>query len=121
MRYRIMRLMVMFDLPVETSENRRNYRKFRKALINEGFLMIQFSVYVRVCVNKKSADSVKGLILSRSPENQSDDCKRGTESGADVCHRIKRVTQTERTVARLVLDGMSRLMCRNPHRRYGRA
>jgi len=37
-----MRLMVMFDLPVETSENRRNYRKFRKALINEGFLMISF-------------------------------------------------------------------------------
>ncbi|AFS00951.1 3'-5' exonuclease and CRISPR-associated Cas2 family protein [Lentilactobacillus buchneri subsp. silagei CD034] len=69
MRYRIMRLMVMFDLPVETSENRRNYRKFRKALINEGFLMIQFSVYVRVCVNKKSADFMEKRIAAiASPE-----------------------------------------------------
>ncbi len=38
-----MRLMIMFDLPVLTSENRRNYRKFQKALINEGFLMMQYS------------------------------------------------------------------------------
>lgn len=44
MRYRVMRLMVMFDLPVITSEDRRNYRQFRKLLINEGFLMIQESV-----------------------------------------------------------------------------
>lgn len=56
MRYRVMRLMVMFDLPVITSEDRRNYRQFRKLLINEGFLMIQESVYVRVAVNKQSAD-----------------------------------------------------------------
>lgn len=48
MRYRVMRLMVMFDLPVETSEQRREYRRFRKSLINEGFCMIQYSVYVRV-------------------------------------------------------------------------
>lgn len=40
MRYRIMRLMIMFDLPVETSEERKEYRKFRKNLINEGFIMI---------------------------------------------------------------------------------
>lgn len=52
MRYRVMRLMIMFDLPVLTSENRRNYRKFRKALINEGFLMMQYSIYVRVCSTK---------------------------------------------------------------------
>lgn len=45
-----MRLLIMFDLPVETSKERREYRQFRKRLINEGFLMIQYSVYVRVCV-----------------------------------------------------------------------
>ncbi len=55
MRYRIMRLMVMFDLPVDTSADRRNYRKFRKALLNEGFVMIQYSIYVRVCVDSQSA------------------------------------------------------------------
>ena len=57
-----MRLMIMFDLPVETSEERKEYRKFRKNLINEGFIMIQYSVYVRVCVNKKSAEFTEKRI-----------------------------------------------------------
>lgn len=57
----------MFDLPVETSDQRRDYRRFRKALINEGFLMIQFSVYVRVCVNKKSADFMERRIAAIAP------------------------------------------------------
>ena len=64
-----MRLMIMFDLPVDTSEQRRNYRKFRKALINEGFLMIQYSVYVKVCVNRKSAKFAEGRIKSYLPKN----------------------------------------------------
>ncbi len=67
MRYRIMRLMVMFDLPVETSEQRRNYRRFRKALINEGFLMIQYSIYVRVCVTKQSATFMERRIADFAP------------------------------------------------------
>lgn len=67
MRYRIMRLMIMFDLPVETSEERKEYRKFRKNLINEGFIMIQYSVYVRVCVNKKSAEFTEKRIESFLP------------------------------------------------------
>ncbi|WP_367369712.1 CRISPR-associated endonuclease Cas2 [Pediococcus parvulus] len=62
-----MRLMVMFDLPVETSKDRRNYRKFRKALLNEGFLMVQFSIYVRVCVNKKSAHLMEKRIATYAP------------------------------------------------------
>ncbi|MYU93017.1 CRISPR-associated endonuclease Cas2 [Ligilactobacillus salivarius] len=62
-----MRLMIMFDLPVETSEERKEYRKFRKNLINEGFIMIQYSVYVRVCVNKKSAEFTEKRIGSFLP------------------------------------------------------
>lgn len=62
-----MRLMIMFDLPVETSEERKEYRKFRKNLINEGFIMIQYSVYVRVCVNKKSAEFIEKRIESFLP------------------------------------------------------
>lgn len=52
----MMRLMVMFDLPVETSKQRREYRKFHKRLIQEGFLIIQYSVYARVCVSRQSAN-----------------------------------------------------------------
>ena len=62
-----MRLMIMFDLPVETSEERKEYRKFRKNLINEGFIMIQYSVYVRVCVNKKLAEFAEKRIESFLP------------------------------------------------------
>ena len=63
-----MRLLIMFDLPVETSKERREYRQFRKRLINEGFLMIQYSVYVRVCVNKKSAQFIEKRISTFLPE-----------------------------------------------------
>lgn len=63
-----MRLITMFDLPVETSEDRRNYRKFRKALLNEGFLMIQYSVYVRVCVSLQSARYMETRIASFAPD-----------------------------------------------------
>lgn len=69
MRYRIMRLMVMFDLPTETSKQRREYRIFRKKLINEGFLMVQYSVYVRVCLNRKSAKFMEKRVSAFLPEN----------------------------------------------------
>ncbi|WP_436410082.1 CRISPR-associated endonuclease Cas2 [Lactiplantibacillus plantarum] len=38
MRYRVMRLIVMFDVPMDTSEERRAYQHFHKALVREGFL-----------------------------------------------------------------------------------
>ncbi|WP_439425654.1 CRISPR-associated endonuclease Cas2 [Oenococcus alcoholitolerans] len=69
MRYRIMRLMIFFDLPTLTPNDRRNYRLFRKALINEGFLMIQESVYVRVTVNRKSAEFMERRIASLCPSS----------------------------------------------------
>lgn len=59
----------MFDLPVETSQQRRDYRQFRKALINEGFIMVQYSVYVRVCVNKKSAMFMEHRVQRFLPSN----------------------------------------------------
>jgi len=67
MRYRVMRLMIMFDLPMITSEDRRNYRHFRKTLISEGFFMMQYSVYVRVCPNKGNARSIEQRIAAVTP------------------------------------------------------
>ena len=58
MSYRFMRILVMFDLPTETSEERRDYRKFRKNLIKNGFIMMQESVYVKLVMNHGSADLV---------------------------------------------------------------
>lgn len=62
-----MRLLVFFDLPTETSNDRRNYRKFHKLLINEGFLMMQESMYSRMTINKKSADYLLKKIQSKAP------------------------------------------------------
>lgn len=47
MSYRFMRMFIFFDLPVITTENRRNYARFRKFLIKNGFIMMQESVYCK--------------------------------------------------------------------------
>lgn len=44
-----MRLIVFFDLPVVKKRDRQEYQKFRRFLINDGYNMIQFSVYSRIC------------------------------------------------------------------------
>ncbi len=43
-------LVVFFDLPTLTPTDRKNYTQFRKDLLNDGYIMIQFSVYARPCV-----------------------------------------------------------------------
>ena len=44
-------LMAMFDLPVILDEERKEAARFRKALLDDGFIMIQYSVYSRPCVS----------------------------------------------------------------------
>lgn len=55
MKYNVMRMLCMFDLPVETKEEQKAYRDFRKHIIEEGFCMIQYSVYVRTCPTREFA------------------------------------------------------------------
>lgn len=62
-----MRLIVMFDLPVETAQMRRAYRIFRKALINEGFIMMQESIYTRITVNRKAAELLEERLIKKLP------------------------------------------------------
>ena len=94
----------MFDLPVETAVQRKQYRQFRKALINEGFLMIQYSVYVRVCVNKKSATFMENRIKTYLLENGTIQALTLTEKQYNDMHflvgeRVKDVRNTsDRTV-----------------------
>ena len=68
MSYRFMRVLVMFDLPTETSIQRRNYRKFRKSLIKNGFIMMQESVYVKLAMNQGSADLIVKSIRKLCPK-----------------------------------------------------
>lgn len=67
MKYKIMRMLCMFDLPVETDSERRAYRIFRKNLIKEGFVMMQYSVYVRICPNRDYAKCLETRIRKFIP------------------------------------------------------
>lgn len=58
MSYRFMRVIVFFDLPTETAEDKRNYRKFRRFLIKSGFLMLQESVYAKLALNYTQVDQI---------------------------------------------------------------
>ncbi len=45
--FKYMRLIVMFDMPTQTPEQKREYSKFRKKLLVNGYEMLQYSIYVR--------------------------------------------------------------------------
>lgn len=62
-----MRVMVFFDLPTLSAEDRREYAKFRKFLIKGGFLMMQESVYTKMTLNKTVADSVVESVKRNKP------------------------------------------------------
>lgn len=68
MSYRFMRLIVMFDLPTETSQQRREYRLFRKALVQNGFLMLQESVYCRLLLTPSSKLTAMGAVRKAKPK-----------------------------------------------------
>ncbi len=68
MKYKVMRMICMFDLPVETSEEQRIYRTFRKNLIKEGFIMMQYSVYIRTCPNRGYCTRLENRMQKFMPE-----------------------------------------------------
>jgi len=54
--YRCMWIVAMFDLPTDTKKARRQYTLFRKHLLEDGFTMMQYSVYARHCASKENAE-----------------------------------------------------------------
>lgn len=54
--YRIMWVLVFFDLPTETKKERKIYTQFRKKIMEDGFTMFQFSIYLRHCSSMQNAD-----------------------------------------------------------------
>lgn len=49
-------LVVLFDLPTDTKKARRQYTLFRKELLEDGFAMMQYSVYYRHCASKENTE-----------------------------------------------------------------
>lgn len=66
--YRVMWLLVLFDLPTETKKDKREYNKFRKGLIQDGFTMFQFSIYVRHCASMENAEVHRKRVKAMLPE-----------------------------------------------------
>ena len=66
--YRIMWLLVLFDLPTETKKDKKAYTTFRKKLIKDGFTMFQFSIYIRHCASMENAEVHKKRVKSFLPE-----------------------------------------------------
>jgi CRISPR-associated protein Cas2 len=66
--YRIMWVMVFFDLPTETKKERKIASDFRKKIMNDGFTMFQFSIYLRHCASRENAEVHIKRVKSILPE-----------------------------------------------------
>lgn len=67
--YRVMWVMVFFDLPTETKKDKKAYVKFRKNLQGDGFTMFQFSIYIRHCASQENANVHVKRVKSFLPES----------------------------------------------------
>ena len=67
--YRVMWVLVFFDLPTETKKDRKNYAIFRDKLITDGFTMFQFSIYLRHCPSRENAEVHIKRVKNNLPPN----------------------------------------------------
>ena len=66
-KYRMAWVMVFFDLPVGSSDERRDAAKFRKELLKDGYIMVQFSVYARPCGSADRVETQVRRLKSKIP------------------------------------------------------
>lgn len=66
--YRIMWVLVFFDLPTDTKQERKVASKFRKEILKDGFTMFQFSIYLRHCASMENAEVHKKRVKKLLPE-----------------------------------------------------
>lgn len=64
-----MRLVLFFDLPMMTKQERRTYTKFRKYLIKNGYMMMQLSVYCKIFPNREAAINHISMLRKNVPKN----------------------------------------------------
>lgn len=68
---KFMRLIVMFDLPVKTRKQAKAATAFRNFLLKDGYYMVQYSIYVRICNGQDSVETHKNRIKSAIPNDGS--------------------------------------------------
>ncbi|MEE0984247.1 MAG: CRISPR-associated endonuclease Cas2 [Bacteroidaceae bacterium] len=67
-KYRVMWVLVFFDLPTETKRDQKAAAKFRKDLQRDGFTMFQFSIYMRHCASCENAEAHVRRVKTMLPE-----------------------------------------------------
>lgn len=65
--YRTVWIITLFDLPTVTTRDKKAYNRFRKALLKDGFVMLQYSVYARHCASDEHADTHAKRVKSALP------------------------------------------------------
>lgn len=102
---RWMRLMVLFDLPVTSPVKKRAYVTFRKFLLKDGYDMLQWSVYARICRDSDGAEKHYKRLLAHLPPEGSVRCLQVTEKQfATMKHLVGKPTaQEERVTCEQVL------------------
>ena len=97
-----MRMILMFDMPTETVEERKAYSKFRKFLLSEGFIMHQFSIYSKLLLNNSANKAMIDRLQANNP-------KKGN---------ITLLTVTEKQFARMIyLNGERDMSVANSDKR----
>lgn len=66
-----MRILVLFDIPVKTKAQRHIATKFRHFLLKDGYYMVQYSVYARICNGPDAVEKHRQRLKGALPENGS--------------------------------------------------
>lgn len=94
----------MFDLPVDTPQQKRAYRQFRKYLTKNGFVMMQQSVYTKIAINSTAANATIAQLKKNKPPEGLVQVLQVTEKQYAKMECIVGVVQTE------VIDSDERLV-----------
>lgn len=68
---KFMRMLVFFDLPVQSKAQRREATRFRNFLLNDGYHMLQYSVYARVCNGVDAVEKHRARMKNNLPDKGS--------------------------------------------------
>lgn len=99
MSSKFMRIMVFFDLPVVRKKDRKIYAQFRRFLLNDGYDMIQYSVYARLCNGTDMTNKHLKRLESALPSKGSVRCLTVTEKQyEEMKYLVGKPTSKERKV-----------------------
>lgn len=104
MNYKFMRLIVFFDLPVQTDRERKEYTKFHKYLVRNGFIMMQKSVYSKLVINNVTSLAVKQRIKNNLPADGVVELLEITEN------QFSRIEYLVGEEQQLVIDSLDRII-----------